>query len=167
MQFDFSQNMSCEWQDAPMSTHWHKTQITIFTCVCWFQGSKFCKVVVSDDRGHNKESIIVFLDTLLQFIPEHVKFVDFWSDGPSSQFKNRFAASMINYFQKEKSITIRWNYFASSHGKGPVDGVGAIIKRFVTQKIMTRKSIVTDVKTFLEAAKDCEIRSYWDNKRRH
>ena len=34
IQFDFSQNMTYQWQDAAMSTHWHKSQITIFTCVC-------------------------------------------------------------------------------------------------------------------------------------
>ena len=65
--------MTCEWQDAPMSTHWHKTQITIFTCVCWYQDGKFCKVIVSDDRGHNKDSIIVFLDTLLSYLPNENK----------------------------------------------------------------------------------------------
>ena len=46
MQFDFSQNMTCEWQDAQMSTHWHKTQITIFTCVIWHKANKFFKVKV-------------------------------------------------------------------------------------------------------------------------
>ena len=164
VQFDFSQNMTCEWQDAPMSTHWHKTQITIFTCVGWHQDQKLCKVIVSDDRGHNKESIIVFLDTLMEGLPKDVKIIDFWSDGPTSQFKNRFAAEIIRYLQEKYGVKIRWNYFATSHGKGPVDGIGAIIKRFVTQKIMTRKALVQDVRSFLDAARGCEIESVGKSK---
>ena len=35
MQFDFTENFACEWQDAPQSTHWYKQQITIFTCITW------------------------------------------------------------------------------------------------------------------------------------
>ena len=97
------------------------------------------KVIVSDDRSHNKDSIVIFLRTLLTFIPSEVKELDFWSDGPSNQFKNRYAAVMLKYFEEQMKISIKWNYFATSHGKGPVDGVGAIIKRFVLQKILTRK----------------------------
>ena len=102
MQFDFSQNMACEWQDAVMLTHWHETQITIFTYSCWNLNQKPCKVNVSDDRGHNKESIIIFLDILVDNLPKEVKVIDFWSDGPSSGFKNRFAGSMLKYLREKK-----------------------------------------------------------------
>lgn len=95
IQFDFSQNMTCQWQDAAMSTHWHKTQITIFTCVCCPLNQKLCQVIILDERGHNKESVIVFLETLMNNLPKEVKVVDFWSDRPSSQFKNRVAGSML------------------------------------------------------------------------
>lgn len=157
MQFDFSQNMVCEWQDAPQSTHWYKTQLTIFTSVMWHLDEKKCQVIVSDDKGHNKESIIVFLDTLMRNMPKHVKSIDFWSDGPSSQFKNKFAVCIMEYLQEKTGISIKWNYFAASHGKGPVDGVGAIVKRYVTSKIMTRKVIVQDIESFLNAAEGCNI----------
>lgn len=38
-----------------------------------------------------------------------------------------------------------------------MDGIGAIIKWYGTQKIMTKKAIVQDVKSYLDAAKGCEI----------
>ena len=34
-----------------------------------------------------------------------------------------------------------WNFIATSHGKGPVDGVGATVKREAGQKIHTRQNI--------------------------
>ena len=58
---------------------------------------------------------------------------------------------------REKNVHIKRNYFATSHGKGPVDGVGGIVKRFVTSKIMTRKEFVSDVDSFAAAANDCGI----------
>ena len=101
---------------------------------------------------------------MLTFIPSEVKELDFWSDGPSNQFKNRYAAAMLNYFEEQMKISIKWNYFATSHGKGPVDGVGAIIKRFVWQKILTRKQLVHDVPIFLAATEGCEIEAIGKTK---
>ena len=34
-----------------------------------------------------------------------------------------------------------WNFIATSHGKGPVDGVGATVKREAGPKIHTRQNI--------------------------
>ena len=98
-------------------------------------------------------------------MPNEIKMIDFWSDGPANQFKNRFARVMVKYFQSKLDISIRWNYFATSHGKGPVDGVGAIVKRFVTQRIMTRKFIVQDVHSFLKAAGGCGIEAIGKTKK--
>ena len=116
-------------------------------------------MVVSDDRGHNKESIVPFIDRLLDGLPQSIHHIDLWSDGPSGQFKNRFIAALIPWFQKRKNMHIKWNYFATSHGKGPVDGIGGCIKRYVTSKIMTRKAIVQDVDAFAAACDGCEIGS--------
>ena len=100
----------------------------------------------------------------MKSLPEGVKTVDLWNDGPTSQFKNRFAVEMIRFLQDKYKVKIRWNYFATSHGKDPVDGIGGIIKRYVTQRIMTRKALVQDVKSFLEAANECEIESIGKSK---
>jgi hypothetical protein len=51
--------------------------------------------------------------------------------GPSSQFKNRFLVAAISSLQEKHKINIIWNYFATSHGKGPVDGIGGSVKRQV------------------------------------
>ena len=44
-----------------------------------------------------------------------------------------------------------WNFFATSHGKGPVDGVGAAVKRAVRDMVRCRRAIVIDVLTFIAA----------------
>lgn len=59
-----------------------------------------------------------------------MKHLIFWSDGPSSQYKqkNNFCRLSLDPFI-EGYKTISWNFFESSHGKGAVDGVGAVEKR--------------------------------------
>ena len=45
-----------------------------------------------------------------------------------------------------------WNYFCTSHGKGPVDGVGATVKRIVAEIVKSRKCSVQCAVELIEAA---------------
>ena len=54
--------------------------------------------------------------------------------------------------QKQYGVVIKWNYFVTSHGKGPVDDIGGATKRFVWNNVRLRKHIVKDAATFVAAA---------------
>ena len=76
--------------------------------------------------------------------------VHLWSDGPASQFKNRYMYHALTMFrEKLKLLIIDWNFFATSHGKGCIDGIGGSVKRMVWQLVRSRKA---NVKTALEFA---------------
>lgn len=111
-------------------------------------------VVASDNLTHSKETIMAYMDTLLDHLPHGVKLVYVWSDGPASQFKNRFIAAAIDALQKKHNVQVQWNFFCTSHGKGPVDGIGGSVKRHVWKKVSTRKLIVTDAASFTCACAD-------------
>ena len=49
LQIDFAENYSTFYQDEVQSTHWEKTQITIFTAALWQKNECHSVVVVSDD----------------------------------------------------------------------------------------------------------------------
>ena len=86
-------------------------------------------MVVSDDRSHSRDCVVVFLEHIIkQLLNENITALHIWSDGPSSQFKNQYIAATISWLQNEWSIEIAWHFFTSSHGKGPVDGIGGAIK---------------------------------------
>lgn len=51
----------------------------------------------------------------------------------------------VNHFE--------WNFFATSHGKGAVDGVGAIVKRKVWQLVRAQNLILKDAHDFYRLAK--------------
>ena len=79
---------------------------------------------------------------------DSVKKVCIWSDGPSSQFKNRYIATALPQLQIETDIQIDWNFFAASHGKGAVDSIGGTIKSLAGRRVVTGKSIITDSVSF-------------------
>ena len=57
----------------------------------------------------------------------------------ASQFKNRYIINHLTTMLDTMDIDFSWNYFASSHGKGIVDGVGGTLKRLVWLEIMAGK----------------------------
>ena len=154
LQMDFAENFSTLWQDEVQSAHWNKKQITVFTSVLWQQDSCTSAVTVSDDLTHSRDSVIVFLDNLLNHFLDSCDTLQIWSDGPSSQFKNCYIAAVLPWLENKHHIKIYWNFFATSHGKGPVDGVGGTIKRLATQKVLQRKVNITDAMSFYEAIKN-------------
>ena len=92
---------------------------------------------------------------LLEMIPNSVKNVSIWSDGPASQFKNRFIAAAMISLQTKHCLNIHWNFFATSHGKGPVDGIGGAVKRYVWTAVQQRKeAVVNRSSAFVEVAKN-------------
>ena len=82
----------------------------------------------------------------------NVQQVHIFSDGPSSQFKNKYMASFYSILQR-KGLSIQWHFFATSHGKGVVDGLGGTVKRVVWDAVLTRNvSTVLNAKEFAEAS---------------
>ena len=46
---------------------------------------------------------------------------------------------------------VTWNYSATSHGKGAVDGIGGLIKRLAMASLVTRQVIFKDTKSMYDA----------------
>ncbi|CAH0559357.1 unnamed protein product [Brassicogethes aeneus] len=142
LQVDFAENFVCEGQDEVQSAHWNQKQLTVFTTAFHLNEKFQSKVFVSNNLAHTKETIVPYMYILLSGVPESVKILKIWSDGPSSQFKNKFIAAVIPVLEDKFGIKIYWNYFATSHGKGCIDGIGATAKMIVKKQILSRKCIV-------------------------
>ncbi|XP_048581390.1 uncharacterized protein LOC125561309 [Nematostella vectensis] len=160
IQVDFAENYSCKFQDEIQSAHWAQTNVTLFTVAIWTKpkdAERVCEshVIVSDELKHDKNAVAVFMwqvisDFVKQRHPEVTK-VYIFSDGPSSQFKNRFIVSFLH--KLEEVVHVQWNFFATSHGKGAVDGIGGTIKRLVWNAVKSnRDNIVCDAQSFFQVA---------------
>ena len=94
---DYAENYKCFSQDEVQNAHWNKQKNT-FTSVTWFQNTKSCHAIVC--TTHDKETLLVNLDKLIQSLPKDVFELRIWTDGPSSQFKNKFIIADTQMLQK-------------------------------------------------------------------
>ena len=161
IQVEFAENYTCKHQDEPQSAHWNQEQVSLFTLAIWAKEAagvdNVCESydIVSDEMMHDKKAVAVFMFHVVdQFIKkrhQNVKQVYVFSDGPSSQFKNKYIAHFLHTLNK--IVPIQWNYFATSHGKGVVDGIVGTLKRLVSKAVMTGKSpVVADTQSFYRVA---------------
>ena len=88
---------------------------------------------ISPDLNHGPSAVFKHMEAMLEG-DQRSKIENFHglSDSPSTQYRNKtmFAImlkKMIPTFPNLKSFS--WTYSEPGHGKGPVDGVGASLKR--------------------------------------
>ncbi|XP_067634704.1 uncharacterized protein [Eurosta solidaginis] len=151
LQVDFAENFVCENQDEVQSAHWNQRQLSIFTSGLYYNETFTAKVLVSNNLSHTKDTIVPYLYILFKNLPSTVRILKMWSDGPSSQFKNKYIAALIPHFEEIFGMKIVWNYFATSHGKGCVDGIGATIKTIVRKHVRARDIVVNNASDFVQA----------------
>lgn len=144
---DFAENFSFVIQDEIQSHHWVNRQATIhpFVYYCHEGGQlkhqSIC--IISDHMEHNTAAVHTFQTHLIRHIkatiPE-VKKIIYYSDGASSQYKNKKNFANICNHKKDFGLDCEWHFFASSHGKNACDGVGGTTKREATRASLQRAS---------------------------
>lgn len=165
LQIDFAENFSCKEQNEIQAAHWNHGQVTIFTAVSWFleDGEKKTKsyAIVSDYLEHDKYAVNAFLREIIKDLKLITSFssLHIFSDGAASQFKQRYNLCNLTYFCKEFEIKdVEWHFFATSHGKGAVDGIGAQIKRLAWMQVLSEKTIINSALDFYNAVKEKDIK---------
>lgn len=171
VQMDFSENYSALYQDEIASAYFGQKQITVYTVTMWYRKQTVSLILTSDVREHDKDTVAAFTSTILNIVESEfpgVASVIIWTDGPASQYKNKFVFALLPHLKKLHGVNIEWNYFATSHGKGPCDALGGNAKRIARRMVMTRRLVVKDASTFQEALKlsgtsiRCEVVSVSD-----
>ena len=102
--------------------------------------------------------VVPYTVYVLKYIREHfgdnVHDIEIWTDGPSSQFKNKYIFAFIGIILPQLiAYKVFWNYLATNHGKGAV-GVGGTIKQVATPAVVTRKAIIKDVVSMFNAVNE-------------
>ena len=145
IQTDFSENFTCCYQDEVASAHW-KSSVTLYTVMIWFRDCSKSIVLLSNKNNHDKTTVVSYtlhiIKAVMDLFGDEIKEIDFWTDGPSSQYKNKYVFAFIDIKLPEIFLSLRicWNYSATSHGKGAADGVKGTIKRLATRAINHKKS---------------------------
>ena len=137
IQIDFAMAYSCEYQNEIQSALWSRASVNLFTVAIFNKGHCKSYLICTDSVDKGKNTVFTFLSYLSELIPSHSDVIIF-SDGPSSEFKNKFAMKVISTLAKQGNRTVWWKYFATSHGKGVVDGIGGRAKSMVRRAVMSK-----------------------------
>ena len=60
-----------------------------------------------------------------------VKTLYIASDSPTSQYRNKIKTFLTKKWAMDNEIQVFWIYTETGHGKGPMDGVGAAVKKSI------------------------------------
>ena len=142
IQGDFSQNYSMFIQDSTQSSFFNPvSQATVHPFLVYVNESGKVKphslAVISDCNAHNTVAVHTFLKPILDYVKQlcpSLKKVHYFTDGAASQYKNyKNIANLLHHFD-DFQLEAEWHFFATSHGKGPCDGIGGTIKRLARRK---------------------------------
>lgn len=92
---------------------------------------------------HTYEAVYQFQLELFQFLKDrfgeqNIKKIFFFSDGAASQYKNKKNLYQMCQFSATQKFSVEWHFFATSHGKGPCDGIGGSFKRNAVRASLQR-----------------------------
>lgn len=156
IQVDFAENASLTAQNQIQSAHWRERHVTVFTCVIWSTSKTESLVIISDDLDHSKYAVWTFLKLIGNFIQEEFPQVDhliIFSDNAASQFRSKYTVSNLCKLEDDLNCQfVEWTTFAASHGKGAVDGVGAVVKNLLWHKIKAENLNINSAKEYYELA---------------
>jgi hypothetical protein len=156
VQIDFSENASIICQDEVQSAHWSHTQVTIYTVVAWTSSGTYSFALTSDYLSHDKYAVDHFNKIIVRQLNARMngslKVIDMFSDGAAQHFKQKYSFVSATKLQDD-GIQVNWHFFATSHGKGAVDGIGGTVKRVVQAAIKTRRCNVSNALEYSECAK--------------
>ena len=153
LQVDFSENASLAHQNEAQSAHWSHGHTWVQTK----PDTRESYVIVSDELQHGKMSVYAFMTHILTDLKQKyptVQQIDVFSDGASSQFKQRFLFSNLQMWEQQFHTELKWHFFATSHGKGVVDGLGGTVKRSVWRYVRSGKAQATTALSFFQVAMD-------------
>ena len=132
---DFAENYRTFYQNEVQSAHWSYNQITIHPIVAFYK-CPTCEglvqealVFLTDDLCHDVEAVDCFTDKTINFLKQErkidIKHMVQFTDGCSSQYKSKTPFHHISQMQ----LSTERGFFGSRHGKGPSDGISAIVKQ--------------------------------------
>lgn len=131
MLLDFSENYSVVQQNEIQQAHFRKTQISLFTGVAYSKDYMQSYLVVSDETDHSKYAVWTFEKAIFEHLKQErpmIEDIQLFTDGCAQQFKNIYTLSTLVYAQIDFGVSMEHHFQATSHGKGPHDGVGGSFK---------------------------------------
>ena len=147
---DFAENYKFLIQDEIQSYHWNQRQCTLHPIVLYYKCNESAEVsskslcVISDDLEHDVNMVYAVITETINCIKEtissDIKLVHYFTDGCTAQYKNCKNFWNLCHHEQDFGMQGQWNFFATSHGKSPCDGIGGTVKRLTARASLQRPS---------------------------
>lgn len=93
-------------------------------------------VAISDCLKHDTIAVHLFQEGLIKYLKAKLKDLNtiyYFSDGAAAQYKNKKNFTNLVFHYDDFAVKAEWHFFATSHGKGPCDGLGGTVKRLAAR----------------------------------
>ena len=80
------------------------------------------------------------INCIKETISSDIKLVHYFTDGCTAQYKNCKNFWNLWHHEQDFGMQGQWNFFATSHGKSPCDGIGGTVKRLTPRASLQRPS---------------------------
>lgn len=166
---DWSENYLCKYNEEVQAIHFgaSRNQISLHTGIVYIgmqpeissnKKKPFC--TVSDNNAHDAVAIWAHLVPILSMINNEcpqVKVLHFFSDGPTSQYRNKTNFFLMCKICSNYDFEISsWNFWEPGHGKGPADGIGGLVKRTCDRAVAMGHD-VTSAAEFIKTVSNLNI----------
>ena len=142
---DFAENFQYVIQDEVQSYHWSKQYCTLHPISLYHKSDSGVQTeslcVLSDDIKHDTPFVHKCLELTADHIKAkypHIKKIQYFTDGCGGQYKNYKNFMNVCEHLSDFGISATWNFFGTSHGKGPCDGIGGTVKRLAYLESLRR-----------------------------
>lgn len=155
---DFAENYTCRSLNEVQSAYWNQTTVTLHPAVVYYKGSDSSVehqsyAMISDETSHAASTVITMINALvpkLKEIDPQLERIHYWTDSPTSQYRNKTIFSFVANHTATYGVHAVWNYFECGHGKGVCDGLGGTTKRMADEAVNAGKVNIQDALAFFD-----------------
>ena len=133
---DFAENYQFLIQDEVQGYHWSKKYCLLHPIVIYCKsGTELTEkslCVISEDIDHDVSFIYKVLDATITYLKTElaldIQHIHYFSDGCVGQYKNCKHFINLCHHKTDFGISCTWNFFLTSYGKSPCDGISGTVK---------------------------------------
>ena len=134
---DFAENYTILIQDEIQSFHWSNIQIVLHPMFVIYKSegkiNHYSYCMITDYMKHDVNAVYTFQKKLIADLKDESKIpqlekIHYFSDGCGEQYKNKYNFTNLWHHEDDFKIKCEWNFFATSHGRNPCDGIGGTLK---------------------------------------
>ena len=149
---DYSENYRIRFQNEAQSAYFDSQQVTVHPFMCYYKEMegedekeevlvKHAIIAMSNDTRHDSFGVEAFekkTHEILRNEKKEIKIIHKFSDGAACQYKGKNTFLKIS----KSSCCVVHNYFETSHGKSPCDGLGAVVKNACFNAVKSGKAVI-------------------------